>query len=380
MTITLTADQSARKEAARVFAEAEIAPLSRTLDETDEFPNELFARLASQHYYGLSLPVEYGGQGVDMVAAAFALVEISKANASVGFTLDAHWLTAETILHFGTEEQKKKYLPRAAKDMLCGFALTEPSGGSDAASIQTTAVLDGDDYVLNGLKSWCTNSEVAGVLIVMAKTDPSKGDRGISAFLVDAGTPGFKVTHKEQKMGLRGGSMSCRLSFENCRVPRSALLGKEGQGFLVAMKGLDVARICISAVAIGTAQAAYQLSMVQAQQRQAFGAVIGSFQGVQFKIADMAIGIQAAELLLHQVATMASQGLAHRKESAMLKVFTSDLAMQSASEAVQIFGGNGYSKEYPVEQLFRDAKVLQIGEGTNEVLRMLIGRMSLAGQ
>lgn len=377
-TFMLTDKQLAWQAAAREFADAEIAPLSRTMDETDVFPTDLFEKIARNGYYGLSLPVEFEGEGADMVAAAFALVEISKTNASVGFTLDAHWLSADTILYYGTEEQKRKYLPRAAKDMLCAFALTEPSGGSDAASIQATATRDGDYFVLNGIKTWCTNSEVAGLLIVMAKTDPSKGDKGISAFLVEAGTPGFKVTRKERKMGLRGGSMSCELSFENCRIPMSNMLGKEGEGFLVAMKGLDIARICISAVAIGTAEAAYELSKKHARERLAFGSPIGAFQGVQFKVADMAIGIQAARLLLHQVGTMASQGLNHRKESAILKVFASDLAMQAASEAVQIHGGNGYSKDYPVEQLFRDAKVLQIGEGANEVLRMLIGRMVLA--
>lgn len=378
--MNLTPEQLQWQAAARSFAEKEIAPLNRTMDESDVFPTELFEKIARARFFGLSLPSEYGGTGADMVSAAFALVEISKANASVGFTLDAHWLSAETILHFGTEEQKRKYLPRAAANMLCAFALTEPSGGSDAAAILTTAVKDGDDYVLNGVKTWCTNSEVAGVVIVMAKTDPSKGDKGMSAFLVEAGTPGFKVTRKENKMGLRGGSMSCELVLDNCRVPRSALLGREGDGFLVAMKGLDIARICISAVSIGTAEAAYRYSKEHAKKREAFGAPISSFQGIQFKIADMEIGIKAARLLLHEVASMADQKLNHRKESAILKVHASDLAMQSASEAVQILGGNGYSKDYPVEQLFRDAKVLQIGEGTNEVLRMLIGRMAIAEQ
>ena len=371
----LTADQLAWQEAARAFAEKEIAPLSREMDETDEWPTALFEKLSGAGYYGLPLPKEYGGQGANMVTAARALVEISKANAAVGFTLDAHWLSAETILHFGTDAQKKKYVTRATKDMLVGFALTEPSGGSDAAAILMTATADGDDYVLNGKKTWCTNSAVAGVLIVMAKTDATKGDKGITAFLVDTDTPGFSVTRKENKMGLRGGSVSCQLSFEDCRVPKANILGKEGQGFVVAMKGLDVARICISAVAIGTAEAAYQLSKAHAKKRRAFGTEIANFQGVQFKIADMAIGLQAAKLLLMQVAAMADQGLNHRKESAILKVFASDLAMQAASEALQIYGGNGYSKDYPIEQLFRDAKVLQIGEGTNEVLRMLIGRM-----
>ena len=378
MSLNLTSQQLAWQAAARAFAEKEIAPRSREMDETDIFPTDLFERIGGDGYLGLSLPVEYGGKGADMVSAAFALIEVSKANASVGFTLDAHWLSADTILYFGTEEQKEKYLPRTAKDTLCAFALTEPSGGSDAANIRTTATRDGDHYVLNGMKTWCTNSEVAGLLIVMAKTDPEKGDKGMSAFLVEAGTPGFKVTRKENKMGLRGGSMSCELSFENCRVHKNNLLGKEGQGFLVAMKGLDIARICISAVAIGTAAAAYEYSKAHARRREAFGSVIANFQGVQFKIADMAIDLQAARLLLHQVATMATKGLNHRKESAILKVFCSDLAMHSASEAVQIYGGNGYSKDYPVEQLFRDAKVLQIGEGTNEVLRMLIGRMAMA--
>jgi acyl-CoA dehydrogenase len=376
--MNLNSEQLQLQAAAREFAEKEIAPLSREMDVTDEFPTALFEKIGQSGYLGLSLPTEYGGRGADMVAAAFSLVEISKANAGVGFTLDAHWLSAETILHFGTEEQRRKYIPKAATDMLCAFALTEPSGGSDAASILTTAVQDGDDYVLNGTKTWCTNSEVAGLIIVMAKTDPSLGDKGMSAFLVEAGTPGFSVTRKENKMGLRGGSMSCELSFENCRVPKGNLLGKEGEGFLVAMKGLDIARICISAVAIGTAEAAYQYAKAHASKRRAFGTLIANFQGVQFKIADMAIGLQAARLLLHEVASMAASGLNHRKESAILKVFASDLAMQAASEAVQIYGGNGFSKDYPVEQLFRDAKVLQIGEGTNEVLRMLIGRMAFA--
>lgn len=375
-----TPDQASIVNAAREFAQSDIGPISHHLDESDEWPTALFEKMAAMGYYGLGLPREYGGQGVDMVSAALALVEISKANAAVGFTLDAHWLSAETILHFGSEAQRKQYVTRAAKDMLVGFALTEPSGGSDAAAILTTATPDGDDYVLNGSKTWCTNSAKAGVLIVMAKTDVTKGDKGITAFLVETTTPGFRITRKENKMGLRGGSVSCQLSLENCRVPKSSMLGKEGQGFVVAMKGLDVARICISAVAIGTAESAYELSKAYAKKRRAFGTEIANFQGVQFKIADMAIGIQAAKLLLQQVAQMATQKLNHRKESAILKVFASDLAMQAASEAVQIYGGNGYSKDYPVEQLFRDAKVLQIGEGTNEVLRMLIGRMSLSEQ
>ncbi|WP_321960609.1 acyl-CoA dehydrogenase family protein [Paraburkholderia sp. J7] len=376
--MNFTSQQLSWQIAARALAQDDIAPLNREMDQSDAFPVALFEKIAKDGYLGLPLPIEYGGKGADMVSAAFALVEISKANAAVGFTLDAHWLSVDTILHFGTDDQKREYLPKAAAGMLCAFALTEPSGGSDAASIQTTAIKDGDEYVLNGTKTWCTNSEVAGLVIVMAKTDSSRGDKGMSAFLVETGTPGFKVTRKENKMGLRGGSMSCELSLENCRVHESSLLGREGDGFLVAMKGLDVARICISAVAIGTAEAAYQYAKAHASKRKAFGAPIASFQGVQFKIADTAIGLQAARLLLRDVASMADAGTTHRKESAMLKVFASDLAMQAASDAVQIFGGNGFSKDYPVEQLFRDAKVLQIGEGANEVLRMLIGRMSFA--
>lgn len=363
---------------ARLFAEQEIAPLNREMDQTDVFPKDLFKKISDSSFYGLSLPVEYGGQGASIEEAAFSLVEISKANASVGFTLDAHWLSADTILHFGTQQQKDKYIPLAATNTLCAFALTEPSGGSDAASIQTTAVEEGDDYILNGTKTWCTNSEVAGIIIVLAKTDPSKGDKGITAFLVDSDTPGFKVVRKELKMGLRGGSMSCELSFTNCRVPKENILGDVGKGFLVAMKGLDIARICISAVAIGTTESAYRYAKEYAKKREAFGSKIANFQGVQFKLAEMEIGLKAAKLLLRDVAKMADKGLNHRKDSAILKVFCSDLAMQTASEALQIYGGNGYSKDYPLEQLFRDAKVLQIGEGTNEVLRMLIGRMSLA--
>lgn len=360
------------------FARKEAAPLNAQMDK-EGFPHELFDKIKETGFLGIPFPEAYGGGGGDAITSALAIYELAKASPSVSMTLNAHWLAADTILNHGTEEQKKKYIPMASADTLFAFSLSEPSAGSDAAGIQTTAVLEKEEYVLNGTKAWCTNGGVAGVYVILAKTDTEKGARGISAFLADESNPGLRIGRIEDKMGMRG-SQTTKLFLDNCRVPKADLLGNVGDGFKIAMIALDGARISIGAASAGIAETAMNCARDYANKRQAFGGPIANFQSVQHIISDMAIGLEATKLMTFHAARMKKDGLRHTKEAAMVKVFGAEHAVHCALECIQITGGSGYSKEYPGDQLLRDAKLLEIGEGSRDVLRTLIGKSVLAGR
>jgi alkylation response protein AidB-like acyl-CoA dehydrogenase len=324
---------------------------------------------------GVPYAEEWGGAGGDTLMYAIAVEEISRASGSLGLILAANTsLGTGPIYNFGTEEQKKKYLPKLCSGQVLGsFCLTEPQAGSDAGGTRTVAVEDGDHWVLNGAKNWITNAGVADVFIVTAVTDKGQGTDGISAFLVDKGTPGLKVGKKEDKLGLRG-SETNPVFFEDVRVPRSAMLGPRGQGFKQFMKTLDGGRISIGAMAVGLAQAALDASVDYAQSREQFGRPIAAFQAIQFKLADMATEIAAARHLVFDSAVAKDAGENFTRLSAMAKLFASEVAMRATTQAIQVYGGNGYSTEYPVERFFRDAKLCEIGEGTSEIQRLVIAR------
>jgi len=312
------------------------------------------------------------------VTGTLVIYELAKASASVALTLGAHWMSASTILYHGTDDQKKKYLPQAATDTLFSFSLTEPGAGSDAAGLLTTAVLEGDEYVLNGTKAWCTTAEVAGVFVILAKTDMAKGAKGISAFIVGKGTPGLTVGKKEHKLGMRG-SVQNEVVLNNCRIKKEALLGREGDGFKIAMVALDGGRISMGAIAGGLCERAIAVATNYAKERKAFGGPIADQQAIQFMIADMAVGLHAIKLMTFDTAALMDAKVRHTKEAAMTKILSSAHAVQCGLDCIQILGGNGYSNENPAERILRDAKLLQIGEGTSEVLKMLVGRTELAG-
>lgn len=363
------------RDLARRLAEEYVAPVARELDEREEFPSDLMRIFADADLFGVSIPEEYGGLGGGVFEQALVVEELSRACAGVATSYAASGLGTVPILLFGTEEQKRRYLPDlAAGKKLAAFALTEAHAGSDAAQQRTRAVREGDSYVLNGMKSWITNGGVADVYTVIAMTDPAKGSRGASAFLVEKGTPGFRIGRKEKKMGIRASSTT-ELIFENCRVPKENLLAREGMGFIVAMKTLDRTRPGIGAQAVGIAQGALDHAVRYAKDRHQFGQPIASFQAIQHKLAEMATQIEAARALVYAVARTIDAGAKDfSKESAMAKVFASDVAMRVTIEAVQIMGGNGYSREFPVEKMMRDAKVTQIYEGTSEIQRNIIGQ------
>lgn len=373
MNFKLTTEQEMIRKMVRDFTEKEVAPYDAEMDRKGEFPWEIIKKMSENGLFGVSFPEEYGGAGADAVCEAITLEELARGSGSVSITLNAHMLCAHPILYFGSEEQKKKYLPDlVAGKKLGAFALTEPAAGSDAAGIQTTATLDGNEYILNGQKAWITNFSVADIVLVAAKTDPEVGAKGISLFIVEKGTPGFIVGDKEDKMGIRG-SDTGELIFDNCRIPRENLLGEEGQGFKIAMLALDSGRFGIGAMGVGIAQHAMEEAIKYAKERVAFGKPIAKFQAIQFMIADMAMEIQAARNLVYQAAFKRDNGERFTVDAAMAKLFASEVAMKTTRNAIQIFGGYGYSREYPVERLLRDAKILEIGEGTSEILRMVIG-------
>ncbi|WP_400162222.1 acyl-CoA dehydrogenase [Brevibacillus sp. TJ4] len=375
MDLQLTNEQLMMQRMVRDFAQKEIAPLIPLMEETHQFPRQLVSKMGAMGLMGIPVPEEWGGAGADFLSYILAIHEISKVSATVGVILSVHTsVGTNPILYFGTKSQKQKYVPRlAAGEYLGAFALTEPHAGSDAGSIRTTAVRKGDHYILNGNKVFITNGGEADTYITFAVTDSSSGRKGISAFIVDKDTPGFHVGKREQKMGLHG-SHTTELILEDAAVPAENLLGAEGDGFTIAMANLDKGRIGIAAQALGIAEAAVQLSTQYAKERTQFGQPIGRLQGVSFKLADMATKAEAARLLVYRAAWLCSQGLPCSKESSMAKRFATDTAMELAIEAVQIFGGYGYTKEYPVERLFRDAKVTQIYEGTNEIQRLVIAK------
>jgi alkylation response protein AidB-like acyl-CoA dehydrogenase len=378
----LTDEHKMIREAARDFAQNEIAPIAAKFDESGEFPYETIKKMGAMGFMGIEVPEEYGGSAMDTLAYVLALEEICKVDASHGVIMSVNnSLYCYGLLRFGTEDQKKKFLtPIASGKSIGAYSLTEPMSGSDAGTMKSRATKDGDFYVLNGRKSWVTSGPVADYVVVFMMTDPSKKQKGVSAFLVDAKTPGFIRGKKEPKLGIRASATS-ELVFENCRVPAENLLGNEGDGFKIAMTVLDAGRIGIGAQALGIAEAAYEAARQYAGEREAFGQKIGQFQGTGFKIADMKTRIEAARLLIYNAAMAKERfkttGERFSLEAAMAKLFASETAMFCAHQAVQIHGGIGYSKELPVERYFRDAKITEIYEGTSEIQRMVISRTEL---
>ena len=342
-------------------------------DETGKFPHEIVKILAESDLCGVYIPEEYGGLGGGVFEMSLVVEELSRACGGIALAFAATGLGTYPIILFGNEEQKKKYLPDiAAGQKLAAFGLTEANAGSDAAGIQTTAIKDGDFYVLNGTKQWITNGGEADIYTVIACTDRSKGSRGFSAFIVEKGTPGFTFGKKENKMGIRASTTS-ELIFEDCKIPKENLLGREGMGFIVAMKTLDRTRPGVAAQAVGIAQGAMDYALKYSRERIQFEKPISSFQAIQHMLADMAIQIEAARALVYQTCKFIDSGAKEiSKESAMAKVFASDTAMKVTTDAVQILGGYGYMKEYPVEKMMRDAKITQIYEGTNQIQRNVI--------
>ena len=376
MNFQLTEEQNLIRETVRSFAENEVAPSAAERDENERFDRELmFDKVAELGLAGIVFPEEYGGAGADYISYAIAVEELSRVCASSGVTLSAHLsLGANPVWLFGTEEQKQTFLKPMAEGIKLGaFGLTEPMAGSDAGGTKTFAVRDRDEWVLNGSKIFITNGGDAEIYIVFARTDKAaEKHHGISAFIVEKDTPGFSFGKKEKKMGIRS-SLTCELVFENCRIPADRLLGKEGEGFKIAMKTLDGGRIGIAAQALGIAQGAYEEALNYARERKQFDQPIASFQAIQFILADMALRIEASRLLVYQSAWRASAGLSYGKESAMAKLSASETAMWVTTKAVQVFGGYGYTRDFPVERMMRDAKITEIYEGTSEVQRLVIG-------
>jgi butyryl-CoA dehydrogenase len=376
MNFELNEEQSLIRETVRDFAVNEIAPSAAERDEEERFDRELmFDKLGELGLTGIIFPEQYGGAAADYISYAIAVEELSRVCASTGVTLSAHLsLCANPIYMFGTEEQKQQFLvPLAEGRKLGAFGLTEPSAGSDAGGTKTTAVLDGDEWVLNGSKIFITNGKDAEVYVVLARTDKkAQKHHGISAFIVEKGSPGFSFGKKESKMGIRS-SPTYELVFENCRIPKENLLGTEGKGFSVAMKTLDGGRIGIAAQALGIAQGAFDAAVEYAKERKQFDTPIAAFQGVQFQLADMMTQIEAARLVVYNAAYRASAGLPYSTESAMAKLIAAETAMKVTTQAVQIHGGYGYTREFPVERMMRDAKITEIYEGTSEIQRVVIG-------
>lgn len=375
MNLHFTEEQEMMRKMVRDFAREEIAPLVERMEEHDEFPRPIINKMGELGLMGIPIPEQYGGAEMDFTSYIIAIHELSKVSATIGVILSVHTsVGTNPIVYFGTEEQKQRYLPKLSTGAYLGaFALTEPGAGSDAASLKSRAVKSGDHYIINGSKVFITNGGEADTYIVFASTDPEQGAKGISAFIVEKDTPGLVIGKKENKMGLHG-SNTVQLSFEDMKVQAENLLGKEGEGFKIAMANLDVGRIGIAAQALGIAEAALEHALAYAKERHQFGKPIGAQQGTAFKLADMATEVEAAKLLTYRAAYLKSAGLPTGLAASMAKKTASDTAMKVATEAIQVFGGYGYTKEYPVERFFRDAKVTQIYEGTNEIQRLVISK------
>jgi alkylation response protein AidB-like acyl-CoA dehydrogenase len=378
MDLNLTEEQKLIQEKAREFARKELEPIASKLDELGKPPIEQFRKLGELGFLGLMVPEEYGGSKTDTVSYVLVIEELSRACASTGIMVAIqNSLVCQPIALFGTEEQKRRYLPGLASGKAIGaFALTEPEAGSDAASIRTRAVRDGDYYVISGLKHFITNGSIADVAIVFATVDPSLRHKGITAFIVEKGTPGFRPGREENKMGIRATNTS-ELIFEECRVPVSNRLGQEGEGFKIALMMLDSGRIGVAAQAVGIARRAYEEALKYAKSRQQFGQPIAQFQAIQWMLVDMATRIEAARLLTIKAALKKDTGERYTKEAAMAKLFASETAVWVTDRAIQIHGGYGYMKEYVVERLYRDAKITEIYEGTNEIQRLVIANQIL---
>ncbi|ABS60442.1 acyl-CoA dehydrogenase [Fervidobacterium nodosum] len=373
MDYLLTKEQLLARELFREFAEKEVKPLAQKVDEEEYFPIETVKKMAEIGMMGIPFPKEIGGAGGDYLTYIMAVEELAKVCATTSIILSAHTsLCCWPIFNFGTQQQKEKYLrPLLKGEMIGAFALTEPNAGSDAGNQQTTAKLVGDYYILNGSKIFITNGGVADVFIVFAMTDKSKGTKGISAFIVEKSFEGFKIGKPEKKMGIRGSSTT-ELIFEDCKVPKENLLGSEGMGFKIALQTLDGGRIGVGAQALGIAEGAIDEVLRYVKERKQFGKSIGSFQGIQWYIADMITKTRAAKLLVYDAAIKKDKGILTSADAAMAKKYASDVAMEVTTQAVQIFGGYGYTRDYPVERMMRDAKITQIYEGTNEVQKMVI--------
>ena len=371
----LTDEQRMVMELARTLAREKIAPVAAHHDETETYPAEAMRLLAQQGLMGIWVPEAYGGTGLGALAVALVAEEIAWACAATATNWGATPLGGYPIVLAGTEAQKRRYLPRlAAGEILAAYSLSEPEAGSDAASLRATAVRRGDRYVLNGTKLWCSNGSNAGVITLFATLDPRRGPKGITAFLVEPGFPGFAVGKQERKMGIRA-SPTVALHLTDCEVPVENRLGEEGEGFKIAMRTLDFTRPMTGATAVGVAQAALDAATAYARERRQFGQPIAAFQGIQFMLADMAMAVHAARLMVHHVATLVDrQAPTSVLEASMAKCFAADAAMRVATDAVQVFGGVGYTREFPVERYMRDAKIMQIYEGTNQIQRIVIAR------
>lgn len=376
MNFNLSEEHEMIRKMVRDFAEKEVAPTAAERDEEERFDMELFQKMAELGLTGIPWPEEYGGIGSDYLAYVIAVEELSRVCASTGVTLSAHTsLAGWPVYKFGTEEQKQKYLrPMAEGTKIGAYGLTEPASGSDAGAMKTTAKLDGDDYVLNGSKIFITNGGIADIYIVFAITDTTGKRPETSAFILEGDTPGFSVGKKEKKLGIRS-SPTTEIIFDNCRVPKENMLGELGDGFKIAMQTLDGGRNGIAAQAVGIAQGALDAAVDYAKEREQFGKPIAANQGIGFKLADMATATEASRLLTYQAAWLESNNLPYGKASAMAKLMAGDTAMQVTTDAVQVFGGYGYTKDYPVERYMRDAKITQIYEGTQEIQRLVISRM-----
>ena len=374
MNLQYTEEQEMMRKMVREFARTEVAPFVPNI-EKGEFPREILEKMGSLGLMGIPIPETYGGAGMDLTSYLIAIEELSKVSAALGVILSVHTSVGTLpILRFGTETQRNKYISKlAAGEYLGAFCLTEPQAGSDAANLKTKAVKKGDSYVINGSKIFITNGGEADVYLVFAVTDSSIGSRGITAFIVEKNTPGLIFGKDEHKMGLRG-SRTLQLSFEDMHVSAENRLGNEGEGFMIALANLETGRIGIAAQALGIAEAAFEAALQYAKERKQFGVPIASHQGIAFKLADMATSVEAAKLLVYYAANLKERGLNARKEASIAKLFASKTAVEVTSEAIQVFGGYGYTEDYPVERYFRDAKITEIYEGTSEIQRIVISK------
>ncbi len=359
------------------FTEKEVAPLDEHMDKSGEYPKELITKMAENGFFGIPYPEELGGAGGDSICGVLATSELAKGSLSIAFTLATHWVACDALNFFANDEQRERLLrPLLEGEKLGAFSITEPCAGSDSAAIISNAERDGDDWVLNGTKAFVTNGGVADLYVICVKTDKTQGARGISAFVIEKDNPGLIAGKKEDKMGLRG-SVTAEMILKNCRVPGANLLGKEGEGFKIAMKILDSGRMQFGAQGLGLAEACLKVASKYARERKAFGKPLSELQSVQFMIANMASEIELVKTLLFKVAWMRDKGMNFTKEAAILKLFSSEMAMKAAKDAIQILGGYGYTRDYPPERYLRDAKVLEIAEGANEIMRYVIGSMVL---
>ena len=374
-----TEDQRAIGEMVRKFAEKHIRPKMMEWDESQEFPVDVFKKMGEIGLLGVLVPTKYGGSGFTYTDYVTAIVELSKVCGSIGLSMAAHnSLCTGHILQFGSEDQKQKWITKLATGESIGaWGLTEPNTGSDALNMKCTAVQDGDDWVINGAKCWITNGACGDVAVVLVRTGEVRDSHGITTFVIEKGTPGFKSGRKENKLGMRA-SETTELLFDNCRVPKENIIGEIGEGFIQAMKVLDGGRISIASLSVGIAKGAYEAALKYAQEREQFGQPIASFQGIAFKLADMATEVEVAELLTYQAADLKDRGENVTKESSMAKYYASEVAVSVSNDAVQVFGGYGYTKDFPVEKFYRDSKLCTIGEGTSEIQKIVIGNQILS--